>query len=630
MSSSTTGKNSKFEKMSKTYEKSSIFSRISQLWNHVRITTKNSRRILSLLFSKEATNDQVRRYFIKLLIFRLVLLFICVGAQIVVSYPVNWYATALNQKNEEEFYYYLKIFVLICVIVTPVFALDYYIADLLAMRFRQHLTNTLFDLYMSDRAYYHLRARNDIDNPGQRLGDDIRKFGYGIFNLVEKYIRQILKLIGFSYVLAQINISVVPILTLYSCMGTSFVLFVFGRRLTSLSTLIMKDRSAFIANIVRIHDSSESIALYNASKHERNWLQFRLDTLISDAICSSKWNAYLTLFDQLFGYVAEVLPYVALANEYFAGNIEMGAMSQTSYAFAVLMKALNIIINNIHTMTSLSATSERVVAVLDAMEAIRHKENPWAKSRHNITPKLLTNRNKDEIVFGSKIETKEFQMNDNNNNSINNDKNDFVLKLSNISYFAPKSEYLLIDSLNVAISKNESILIMGPSGAGKSSLLRVICGLWTDGCGTVERPPLKDCMFLPQKPYVPDLPLEFNTLRNQLLFPKYFDSNEMLYGGNSNARRDKTNTFLYDATKTSVDGSCGDASTISDSTIVDILDQVNLSHLKSYTDNDNFDNKRKSSGFDLVNAKLSFLFCFFFQCVQFKRYFNGKESNKYM
>merc|ERR1712096_367569 len=65
-----------------------------------------------------------------------------------------------------------------------------------------------------------------------------------------------------------------------------------------------------------------------------------------------------------------------------------------------------------------------------------------------------------------------------------------------------------------------SVIIIGPSGCGKSSLLRAIAGLWEPSSGNITLPGNHTPMFLPQNVYVPDIPVEDNTLQAQLLFPR--------------------------------------------------------------------------------------------------------------
>lgn len=66
----------------------------------------------------------------------------------------------------------------------------------------------------------------------------------------------------------------------------------------------------------------------------------------------------------------------------------------------------------------------------------------------------------------------------------------------------------------MSVQPGKGLLIVGPSGRGKSSLIRAIAGLWNAGTGRLVRPPLKEVLFLPQRPYI-----ILGTLREQLLYP---------------------------------------------------------------------------------------------------------------
>nr|XP_035973674.1 lysosomal cobalamin transporter ABCD4 isoform X5 [Halichoerus grypus] len=94
---------------------------------------------------------------------------------------------------------------------------------------------------------------------------------------------------------------------------------------------------------------------------------------------------------------------------------------------------------------------------------------------------------------------------------------DTAFLLERVSICAPSSNKPLIRDLSLKISEGQSLLITGNTGTGKTSLLRVLGGLWASTRGSVQM--LTDfgphgVLFLPQRPFFTD-----GTLREQVIYP---------------------------------------------------------------------------------------------------------------
>jgi putative ATP-binding cassette transporter len=76
------------------------------------------------------------------------------------------------------------------------------------------------------------------------------------------------------------------------------------------------------------------------------------------------------------------------------------------------------------------------------------------------------------------------------------------------------SNVALVKDLSLELPPSASLLVRGQSGVGKSTLLRAMAGLWPYVDGTIVRPPDRQSLFLPQKPYLP-----LGTLRLCLYYP---------------------------------------------------------------------------------------------------------------
>ncbi|EPG0533692.1 ATP-binding cassette domain-containing protein, partial [Vibrio harveyi] len=80
-----------------------------------------------------------------------------------------------------------------------------------------------------------------------------------------------------------------------------------------------------------------------------------------------------------------------------------------------------------------------------------------------------------------------------------------------LNLFSPNQQTLLSEQSG---SIHQSITIKGVSGGGKSTFIRSLAGLWPYQSGDISMPDDSECMFIPQKPYLPNA-----TLREILLYP---------------------------------------------------------------------------------------------------------------
>ena len=92
---------------------------------------------------------------------------------------------------------------------------------------------------------------------------------------------------------------------------------------------------------------------------------------------------------------------------------------------------------------------------------------------------------------------------------------DAAISLEGVDVTAPGGTVLVRDlTLRVGAGAAHSVMVHGPSGAGKTAMLRTLLGLWHARRGALRRPADDECVFVPQRPYVPP-----GTLREQLLYP---------------------------------------------------------------------------------------------------------------
>lgn len=156
------------------------------------------------------------------------------GLNVIISYVGRFFQSALAEKDAPTFWRYLWIYASVFVIGTPLVAYYGYVQDKLGLHWRRWLTKNFLDRYFNNRAYYALDSNPEIDNPDQRITEDVRSFTRTSLSFLLIILDSLISLIAFTGVLWSISHLLVGVLLVYATFGT-LVTVLLGRRLIRLN-----------------------------------------------------------------------------------------------------------------------------------------------------------------------------------------------------------------------------------------------------------------------------------------------------------------------------------------------------------------------------------------------------------
>ncbi len=406
----------------------------------------------------------------------LLLLFSFTALNVILNFVGRDFMTALAEKNVSEFNKNLLIYLGIFIIATPVSALYSFVRKLLGINWRLWLTGHFLERYFQNRAYYRINDDKSIDNPDQRISQDISSFTVTSLGFLSILFFSLVQLISFIGILWSISVILVLVLMAYAVIGTVVTMF-FGKKLINLNFQQLRKEADLRYGLVHVRDNAESIAFYRGEEREEGQVKQRLLAAIGNLRFLIGWERNLEFFTKGYEYIILILPIVVMAPMYFAGEIKFGVVTQAESAFVQVLGALSIIVTQFEQLSNF-------VAGITRLETFSTALDPVPKEKATEQPGI------DSLE-------------------------DARLTLEHVTLMTPDYRQTLVRDLSAEAPAGKGLLITGPSGVGKSSLLRAVAGLWNAGEGRITRPPLAEMLFLPQRPY-----MVIGSLREQLLYPQ--------------------------------------------------------------------------------------------------------------
>jgi len=399
--------------------------------------------------------------------------------------------SALAARDAARFWASIRWTLGLLVVAVPIWAAYYWVRDTLGVHWRRWLTHRFVDAWLRDRAYYAPGPAGDIDNPDQRIAEDVATFTQQSLYFLTIAVGASIQLVAFVAVLWSISHTLVYFLVGYALLGTTVTMTVFGRPLVGLNFRQLRREADFRFALVRIREHAEPIALSHGEADEAERAKGRFEAVFENWRRLIRTQFGLNLFQYAFSFLTIVLPSAIIASRVLSGELEVGRAVQAGGAFAAILAAMTVVVEHFEGLSRLSAGVDRLYGFARSLDAHAEGAGSGTRLAGQQAPASPGSDGPRIIMTGG-----------------------HRLAFAHVTLETPDRARTLVVDLTLAVEPGRGLLIAGGSGGGKSSLLRAVAGLWTAGSGCIERPGPEQLMFLPQQPY-----MALGTLRDQLLYP---------------------------------------------------------------------------------------------------------------
>lgn len=348
-------------------------------------------------------------------------------------------------------------------------------------RWRGELAKDYTRRWLETDAQYRVSlAGGDIDNPDQRIHEDVPRFigtadyGWGMLTLLTLITGNLSSLLSYAVVLWGLSDKItflndtihVPGLLLWVTLAWSFftsvLTFWVGKPMIPMLFNKQHYEADYRFSLARPREYGEQIALLQGGGTEARIVERRFSKVMSNVLALTRMGIFMDVLRHTLRAVETTIPYVFVGSLLLSKQMSWGSLTMVFAGFASVSSVFDTFSDNFAGLANFKAVVDRLTTFDNALTAAS------TGTGHD--------RRQVPATAG--------------------------MTLTEVSIALPDGA-TLYPPFSLELQAGENVLITGPSGTGKSTLFRVLAGIWPYWTGTALVPPDADILVLPQKVYLP-------------------------------------------------------------------------------------------------------------------------------
>lgn len=384
---------------------------------------------------------------------------------------------SLQAYNHDKIIFLVFCFFIIAVFLTGAIALNNYLIGFFSLKWRKYLTEYIKQLWLSNRRYDQLQKSTQIDNPEQRISDDLGMMPQLAVTIVNQIFQAMLTLSMFGWELwslskqwgFKVNDHVFHIPGIYLWVMLIYagffniMIFTLGHNLIKLNYFnqALTANFRYIMSLIREH--SQQVFLQQLELHHKNKTDADFMKIIKNALGILRLDRIIQFFRAICMDSAFVILQVVALSAYFIYHLQIGYLMQVGSAGSMFNQGLIVLIIAYESIAQLRASHIRTSELAEKLFQLnQHIE----------------------------VENKIIRADD-----LNIDISDLVI------YTADNRVLFNISDMRFLYKKK--YLLVGESGLGKSTLLQSVIGMHPYFKGRLTLPKSFNYIYVPQDVFIP-------------------------------------------------------------------------------------------------------------------------------